>query len=441
MNAVKILSDIICKTLLDANVLERARLRNGAFKRNCGKLPYWRVVMILMKNVKKTISASLDEFFTNLCYRFGGSITDTIHCSQQAFSKARAGFSHTVFKECFERMLDFLCSPESHSYDKRLMGIWGLQIIAIDGSKIELPNRKHFLEKYGGTGRDASSPTALASIAYDVLNKRIIDAQFEPLAVGERNLAKRHIENIRCNNRLDLLYTMFVFDRGYASSNLISYIEDNIHGCYLFRLRSKFNVEMDNIPTPTDGSVADHTLTYNFRKIRVLKFVLPGGVTETLITNNFDLDKEMFRMLYFLRWQAETEYDFVKNKIGLTNFRGHSENSVLQEFWISIVIANLASSIRVETDAIIDQTTNKKNNKYRYKTNTNELVGYLSRHFDEYMDAYLDYGNTAMLFDVIKGIFDYALAHRVRDKKGTNESNPRNSPRSVKFHYNRKATH
>ena len=94
------------------------------------------------------------------------------------------------------------------------MGIWGLQIIAIDGSKIELPNRKHFLEKYGGTGRDASSPTALASIAYDVLNNHIIDAQFEPLSVGERNLAKRHIENIRCNNRLDLFYTMFVFDRG-----------------------------------------------------------------------------------------------------------------------------------------------------------------------------------------------------------------------------------
>ena len=72
-------------------------------------------------------------------------------------------------------------------------------------------------------GRDASSPSAIASIAYDVLNERILDAQFEPLNVDERTLAKRHMMAIKANNRVDLFYSMFVFDRGYASEDLISH--------------------------------------------------------------------------------------------------------------------------------------------------------------------------------------------------------------------------
>ena len=113
-----------------------------------------------------------------------------------------------------------------------------MQLIAIDGSRIPLPNRKFLLEKYGGSGRDASSPTALASIAYDMLNNRILDAQLEPQCVGERALAIRHMDNIRKHQRTDLLYTMFVFDRGYASKNLMLFIEDDMHCRYLFRVRN-----------------------------------------------------------------------------------------------------------------------------------------------------------------------------------------------------------
>ena len=131
-------------------------------------------------------------------------------------------------------MLDFLCSRESLDCHARFMGVWGRQIIAIDGSKIPLPNRKALLEKYGSSGRGSSSPTAIASVAFDVLNDRILDAQLEPISIDERTLAIRHMENIKNKARTNLLYTIFVFDRGYASKNLISYIEDTIHSIYLF---------------------------------------------------------------------------------------------------------------------------------------------------------------------------------------------------------------
>lgn len=438
MKFVQILADIICNTLFDPKAIGRARNRDGAFTRNCGKLPYGTLIGLLLKNVKKTISASLDEFFHELRLASGGNILETRRCSQQAFSKARSGISHSIFQECFERMLDFLCSRESHSSHARFMGVWGVQPIAIDGSKIPLPNRRALLEKYGGTGRDASSPTALASVAFDVLNNRILDAQLEPVSVDERTLAVRHMNQIKNKARTDLLYTMFIFDRGYASKNLIFYIEDTIHARYLFRVRFKFNAGIDAIPAPSspDG-ISDCTTTLDGKKIRVLKFYLPSGVLETLITNDFAIDKKVFRQLYFLRWPVEENYKLIKEKIGLTNFRGYTENSILQEFWISMVLTNLALAIKRETDGIIDSTINQKGNKHKYMTNMNELVGCIGRHIGEYMEA----ETFTEKRSVIRLIFDFAISHRVRDKKGSGESTQRKKPRKVKYHYNNKATH
>lgn len=250
MKLIEIVADIICNTLSDPDVLDRARLRKGAFTRNCKKLPFWTMMELLIKNVKLSIPALLDDFFSGLRKEMGGSISKTVHCSQQAFSKARAGISHTIFQECFERVLDFLCAKESLDYHQRLGGVWGIQPVAVDGSKIPLPNRKALLQKYGSAGRGASSPTAMASIAYDVLNNRILDAQLEPMSVDERKLAVCHIDNIKRKSRTNLLYTMFIFDRGYASQKLISYIENDIHARYLFRLRAKFNNDIDALPTP-----------------------------------------------------------------------------------------------------------------------------------------------------------------------------------------------
>ena len=438
MKLVQILADIICNTLLDPDVLDRARNKKGAFTRNCGKLPYWTLIKLLLKNVKKTISASLDEFFNELRLASGASLSNTVKCSQQAFSKARSGINHSIFKECFDRVLDFLCSRDSLDFHARFMGVWGLQIIAVDGSKIPLPNRKALLNKYGSIGRGSSSPTAIASVAFDVLNNRVLDAQLESVSVDERTLAIRHMDNIKSKARTNLLYTIFVFDRGYASKNLISYIEDTIHAGYLFRIRSKFNTDIDALPAPSDkNGISDSIFILDGRKIRVLKFYLPSGVLETLITNDFSLEKEKFRQCYFLRWPVEENYKLIKEKIGLTNFRGYSENSVLQEFWIAMLLANLTLAIKRETDGIIDSTINQKGNSHRYQTNTNELVGYLSRHFGEYMDA----ETQTEKLGVIRCIFDFAISHRVQDKKGSGESSPRTVPRNVKHHYNNKTTH
>ena len=289
MHKVDAVTSIVCSTLLDPDVLEKSRRRKGAFTRNNGKLPFWTMMKLLLSNIKKTISSTLDEFFTSLSISARIPLSEVKSCSQQAFSKARSGIDHTIFQQCFDNVLDYLCSPGSHEHVKRFGEIWKVQIIAIDGSKIPLPNRKKLLLKYGGMGRDASSPTALASIAFDVLNERVLEAEFEPLTVDERTLALRHLQNIQAKNRVDLTQAMFVFDRGYASREMITYIEKDLRSRYLFRLRDKFSKDIDSLPAPRDlTDIVDQMLElYPGIKVRILRFYLSSELIETLVTNDF----------------------------------------------------------------------------------------------------------------------------------------------------------
>lgn len=438
MHLIKVLADILIDTILDPDVLEKARLRKGAFTRNSKKLPYLSFMKLMFRMPKQTISAALDSFFTEAAKSSGGDISDTTICTQQAFSKARAGISHAIFQECFERMLDFFCAEEALEYHKRLGGLWGIQAIAIDGSRIPLPNRKVLLYKYGSIGRGSSSPTANASVAFDVLNNRVLDAQLEPMSVDERTLAIRHMDNIKAKHRTNLLYTMFIFDRGYASENLMSYIENTIQAKFLFRLRRKFNNEIDALPIPNNHQdIIDQIVYINNSKIRILRFLLPGGCVETLATNAWGIDKECFRQLYFLRWPVEENYKLIKEKIGLVNFGGYSENSVLQEFWIAILMTNFALAVKQETDGIIDYSINRKNNRHVYQTNLNELVGCICRHIADYFDAECDGEKQKVLHYIL----NFGISHRVQNKKGTGQSFPRGTPRKVKHHYNVKITH
>lgn len=230
--------------------------------------------------------------------------------SQQALSKARSKFDHTPFLKLFRGVRDAFYSAE---YIPTLNRFNNKFLIAIDGSETVLPNLPSLLEKFGGTGSKASSPTARMSIAYDVLNDFIIDAAFTPLNISERIHAKNHFDAV--GKIIDLKETIFIMDRGYASQELIELLSEKSY--YLFRLRTKFNNEIDALP------LGSHTITmYGNVKVYIVKFTLPSGEIETLMTNLFDLDESEFKDLYFKRWRIEVKYDVVKNKLELPCFGG-----------------------------------------------------------------------------------------------------------------------
>ena len=440
MSILKQLADIVCNTVFDPIVLQKSRRRKGAFTRNNGKLPYLAVIKLLLQNAKVTISSVLDGFFSSLAKAEGIPVEETTTCSHQAFSKARGGINHYIFKECFMRILDFLCNPETNENQERLGGLWGLQPIAIDGSRIPLPNRKALRAIYGGMGPHASSPTALASIAFDVLRGIVLDADLDSLSVGERELAKRHLHRIGKFSRVNPMYALYIFDRGYASRDLILYLRDTIKSRFLFRIRRKFNVEIDALPIPSGNEIVNAVIMLDGDiMVRIIRFLLPDGQTvETLMTNEFGLDQSCFRDLYFLRWPCEGEYSIIKNKVGLINFKGYADNSVLQEFWISMLIANIAAIAQKEADGILKGGgPSVLPTKHRYKINMNEMIGCICDHFPDVLDV----DSPQEQYGIIRYILKFSMRKRVVDKKGLGESNPRTAPRAVKWHYNVKLTH
>ena len=82
-----------------------------------------------------------------------------------------------------------------------------------------------------------------------------------------------------------------------------------------------------------------------------------------------------FKELYFKRWRIEVEYDVVKNKLELPCFGGFSENVIMQDFWITMYLANMVAIIKNEADQEIAEERKDKDNKYEYQANVNTLIG------------------------------------------------------------------
>ena len=334
------------------STLNESRLKPQYFTRK-RKLPFYALLKFLLSMHKTSTQSALGKFLE----RKG------ITMSQQALSKARSKFDHTPFLKLFNGIRNAFYSSE---YIDKLHKFNGKFLIAIDGSDTALPNLPSLLKKFGGTGSKASSPTARMSIAYDILNDFIMEANFSPLIVSERDHAKNHIEQV--GKIIDWKDSVFIMDRGYASQELIELLSKN--SFYLFRLRTKFNTEIDALP------LGSHIITmYGNVKVRIVKFVLPSGEIESLLTNLFDLDESEFKDLYFKRWRIEVKYDVVKNKLEMPCFSGFSENVIMQDFWISIYLANMAAIAKNEADEKIKEERLDKDNKYEYQTNVNTLIG------------------------------------------------------------------
>jgi hypothetical protein len=64
----------------------------------------------------------------------------------------------------------------------------GFRLLAIDGSKINLPNDPELRKYFGSSGAGNISPCAQGSILYDIENDLVLDARIEPMESDERTL-------------------------------------------------------------------------------------------------------------------------------------------------------------------------------------------------------------------------------------------------------------
>jgi len=379
-----------------------------------------KLMYFMLSMIKESSQNALERFFIKT--------GEGIHMTQQAFSLARQKIKWEALRELFEHTVIAFY----HEYKEKIKRWHGLRIHAVDGSKQSLPNDKPLREYFGTSGAGNTSPTAQGSLLYDILNDLVVDARIEPMSTDERTLAHMHIKHLTSLESFEEWKELIIFDRGYPSFELIKeLLENRIH--FLMRVRKKFSVGIDKLGR------GDHTieLEKDGEKIplRVFKFRLPSGEEETLITDILEKKyrMKMFKALYFKRWPIETKYDQVKNKLEVENYSGRLVDNILQDFYATMTIANLATDFIYEAQEEVEAEQQGKGNKYKYKINVNHAIGVIKDRLIQTLCEEDDKKRSEMYDSIIEMLEKRIIPIR------PNRSLPRNIPRKAKFHHNHKS--
>ena len=355
-------------TLINSNeFIEQFKTSDSAFIRK-RKLEFADIIYFLLTLPQKSLSISLGEFFESMNLPF-----DKV--SKQAFSKARQKIKSDAFKHLFSLTTDI-----DRFYND--IKTWrGYRVLAIDGTTIQLPNtlenKNYFgssLNQFGGVAQ------ARSSALYDVINDLIVDVLFENRGVGEKPQAEKLISSFFQTEGFKKHKNVIIFDRGYSSRKIYRLFEEN-EGYFVMRSGQKNGV----LKVISQAPLGDHIIEYEWEKkiskVRVVKFTLDTGEIETIVTNIFSTDftEEDFKELYFLRWGIETKYKEIKSTLKIENFTGDKPICVEQDFYANMLVSNICSIIKSETDEIIKEDLVEKNSKANYQTNRRLLVYRVAR--------------------------------------------------------------
>lgn len=337
------------------------------FTRN-RKMNFTDYTFAIIKGAKTTLQASIYTFFESQNKK------DEKY-SKQAFSKGRRRIKPEAFLKLLHATVDKF-------YEIADTATWkGYHLLGIDGTRLNLPCTEQLRKIYGEqTSQGAPQVQALASCLCDLLSGIIIDVRLERCRSSERVAAKDMIEAFDANK---ITNPLFIMDRGYPSAELLDYI---IHAGHKFVMRCPTEF-LRGMKLSKQDTILEHRFSKLKRstKLRIIKIQLTPEKVEYLATNLFDSDIsiEDFKRLYHKRWDIETKYNDVKNKLEIENFTGILPEIILQDFYASLFLGNLAGVLEYELHDEVEAAHSTPENKYKYRMNTNMVISELKRVFIE----------------------------------------------------------
>ncbi len=281
---------------------------------------------------------------------------------RSSLSKARKKVSWKVFRDLLQKAvtLAYELWPQKEKF------LWhGMTVVATDGSKFNLPAAKKIRNKFDPkSGLEHSGkghyPQCLVSTLYDVFRRLPIARTVVGInESSERNEAKKLLPSVPLNS-------IWLFDRGYPSFELIVFLINKFSGKFLFRcpasstfpaieafIKSK-KKEATIWLTPSNKYLAKIPVKERKKcksiKLRVIKLISPDGTISVLLTNLFD-KKEFHRKeiinLYFRRWEVESYYRDEKVIMEIERFHSKTVTGILQELYASMIMSVISRTIMV----------------------------------------------------------------------------------------------
>lgn len=375
---VKILSELknfITLVAGNREMLEKFCVGNRDFIRT-RKLPFSKMVLLITKLCKKTLSIEIEKFFEEM----GGTMSCSVSAFTQQRLKLEPGFFYWWNRVLWESYY-YYCGEGVRRWK-------GYRVIAADGSSISLVNNPGLRQYFGGqSNQQTDFVLAKTFYHYDVLNELILQPQIKPYRYGELNMAYEAMDKIE----EDMLS---IYDRNFSNYKMVAlHLWQEKERKFVIRGKETQNMIKAFMESgqrsavvfmhPTESAIrglkkSGFIITKStLLKVRLVRVELDSSI-EVLITNLWEEEGhpvEAFKDLYFMRWGVETNIGVQKNILQLESFSGLTARAVLQDFYATVMMTNLHSVLIKDAQQTIADTLQHR--KYPMKINKNKSFGKL----------------------------------------------------------------
>ncbi len=351
-----------------------ARIIPSSFTREDGKMPLRYLLTYLIFRQGLTLSEDICRFYPDL--------NNMKPPSKQAVLKRMSILNYDVWHKIQQLFLERIYLPMKKKTMK------GYLLIAVDGTFATLPDHPVTGNLFGRrlNSKDPEKsehcpPQAKVSVAYDVLNKVILDFQVVHQNVSEIPLLFKHLEVLE--DVLKDYKVIILADRYYGSAELFKYCEMKGYR-YIVRAKSSFfKKERADISTECMDTVLriliykmwqkrikrDHIRRYisiypvmrvrlvkghyeydeeyiTFRKERkIIHHSLDAEYFTNLSTDEFETE-DIIHIYHVERWDIETGYGTLKNLLDIEQLNTANPISNINEIMAKIIFSNIENLIR-----------------------------------------------------------------------------------------------
>jgi hypothetical protein len=331
------------------------------------------LVLTLIGLGRNGVQVEIDRFFQYLAK----DKTSVQSFTKSAFTQARQKLKSKAFLYLNKKQLAYF---DEHAPNK---AHWhGHRIVAIDGSTLNLPDAACLKAHFGvfGNQQEKKAVGAKISIAYDVCNHLILDAEITKTKGDEKEQARGHLSKL--NPQTDIL----VFDRGYPSYLFFDRLQkEGFKFCFrlssgwreAYRLLADQNDVSWTVPKGyrvKDGSEKEIPLKEAIVGLRLVKIPLTNGDYEVLVTNLTDTGHytlAVLKELYHLRWTIEECYKRMKQVTQMEYFSGRTVRAIEQDFYARIVMLNMMAMM--ETQSLQPELQKAKTNRQKHAMQINRV--------------------------------------------------------------------
>jgi IS4 transposase len=338
---------------------------------------------------KKALSTTME---VRQYFQEAGKAEQTV--SKQDYLRQRQKLNPEVFKVLNREYL-----REYYGGDEAKL--WrGYVVLAVDGSRVEIPNSAANRKAYGESENQYGKAVARANFSgiYDVHNRFFLDIGAHPFTSSEITEGKAHIEAIR--EILGDRPVLLIFDRNYGSLEFINYAEKaGIN--YLIRLRKgNYKAEVEGMEGRDEWVDIQHTKgrtrhvqeaaperaaeleQEGWTPARIVKTQFVSGEKGALITNLPEsCGAAEIRRLYRKRWEIEKKYHTLKNKMKFESVTGKASIYVEQDFWAQTLVFNMTQDLIAIAERKAATKAKKKRLRYEVRINENIAIGLFKEQF------------------------------------------------------------